>query len=137
MTRIIVIDVPAPVFPPIRKRATGKHRPHPIWLNSNDKNMHRMTEAKIARAWRAAAAEAASGIAALTPPVRIVAKVWKPRAGRYDPNNLAPTAKPCVDGLVDAGLLEDDDYTRVLGPDMRHGGVGQPRLVLMIEEERP
>jgi hypothetical protein len=30
-----------------------------------------------------------------------------------------PTAKACVDGLVDAGVLEDDNFSRVRGPDMR------------------
>ena len=38
---------------------------------------------------------------------------------RRDPANWAPTAKACVDGLVDAGVFDDDDATRVTGPDMR------------------
>lgn len=38
-----------------------------------------------------------------------------------DPANWSPTAKACVDGLVDAGVFDDDDSTRVLGPDMRLG----------------
>lgn len=40
-----------------------------------------------------------------------------------DANNWNPTAKACVDGLVDAGVFTNDDWTRVVGPDMRMGPV--------------
>jgi crossover junction endodeoxyribonuclease RusA len=56
--------------------------------------------------------------------------------GRRDPGNWYPSAKAAVDGLVDAGVLDDDDHTRVVGPDMRlapeivHGG----QLVLTLIE---
>lgn len=40
---------------------------------------------------------------------------------RRDPGNWAPSAKAAVDGLVDAGVLPDDDHTRLLGPDPRIG----------------
>lgn len=40
---------------------------------------------------------------------------------RRDPHNWSPTAKAAVDGLVDAGVFDDDDHTRVTGPDMRIG----------------
>ncbi|GAA3223050.1 hypothetical protein [Actinocorallia longicatena] len=60
---------------------------------------------------------------------------------RRDPANWAPSAKAAVDGLVDAGVLEDDDHTRVTGPDMRLGdlaqdvtGLRRPRLRLIITE---
>jgi hypothetical protein len=133
---MIVIDVPAPEFAPVRKRATGKLKDVNPWLNSNMR-LHRMTEVKLTKAWRERAADAARTAAQtngeLKTPVRILAHVWKPRGGRYDPGNLYPTAKACVDGLVDAGLLADDDHTRVIGPDMRHGGIGRPQLVLIIE----
>jgi hypothetical protein len=42
---------------------------------------------------------------------------------RSDVGNLYPTAKAVVDGLVDYGLIEDDDDTRLIGPDMRRGQV--------------
>ena len=134
--KMIVIDIPAPEFAPVKKRATGKLKNVNPWLNSNMR-LHRMTEVKLTKAWRsasaAAALEAFQRNGELKTPVRVVAHVWKPRGGRYDPGNLYPTAKACVDGLVDAGLLVDDDYTRVVGPDMRHGGIGRPQLILMIE----
>lgn len=66
--------------------------------------------------------------------VHIMAHIWKPRAGRYDPNNLWPTVKAAVDGLVDSGLLADDDHKHVIGPDMRHGGKGPAALVITITQ---
>jgi hypothetical protein len=38
---------------------------------------------------------------------------WPPLNRRRDRLNLAPTIKACVDGFVDAGVLPDDDDTRI------------------------
>ena len=57
---------------------------------------------------------------------------------RLDPANFYPSFKAAVDGLVDAGVLEDDDHTRVIGPDMRIGPVMKGgRIVLHIQELTP
>lgn len=40
---------------------------------------------------------------------------------RRDAGNWYPTAKACLDGIVDAGVLEDDSDNYVIGPDMRRG----------------
>lgn len=53
--------------------------------------------------------------------VWIVCELRFPDIRRRDPANWAPTAKACVDGLVDAGVLVDDSYRYVTGPDMRLG----------------
>lgn len=54
---------------------------------------------------------------------------------RLDPANFYPSFKAAVDGLVDAGVLEDDDHTRVIGPDMRIGPVVKHgRIALHIQE---
>ncbi|NJQ14196.1 hypothetical protein [Streptomyces bohaiensis] len=55
---------------------------------------------------------------------------------RIDPANFYPSFKAAVDGLVDAGLLADDDHTRVVGPDMRLGPISPrvPRISLVITE---
>jgi crossover junction endodeoxyribonuclease RusA len=56
-----------------------------------------------------------------------------PSARRADPANWYPSFKAAVDGLVDAGLLDDDDHTRVVGPDMRLGEkIKGGQLVLVI-----
>ncbi|HEY5834935.1 hypothetical protein [Streptomyces sp.] len=54
---------------------------------------------------------------------------------RRDPGNWAPSAKAAVDGLVDAGVLPDDNHTRLLGPDPRIGTpVPGAQLVLVITD---
>ena len=50
---------------------------------------------------------------------RLVIHVAFPDRRRRDPHNFMATAKPIVDGLVDAGVLPDDDHTHLAGPDMR------------------
>ncbi len=54
---------------------------------------------------------------------------------RRDPGNWAPSAKAAVDGLVDAGVLPDDNSERLLGPDPRIGApVKGSQLVLWITD---
>jgi hypothetical protein len=103
------------------------------WINSNQR-IHRMQTADLTKAWRTATWALCRNLGPLNWPVTITAHVWKPRGGRYDPGNLYPTAKACVDGLVDAGLLPDDDHKHVIGPDMRHGGKGPAALIITITE---
>ncbi len=60
------------------------------------------------------------------------------RAGRFDPANWYPSFKAAIDGLVDAGVLDDDDHTRLVGPDMRHGPkVKGGQIALHIQELTP
>ena len=113
--RHITLDIPAPCQ----------------FINSNQR-LHRMAQAKLIKTWRQASAAAATGLEPFTTQVHITAHIFKPRAGRYDTNNLAPTTKACVDGLVDAGLLLDDSVEYVIGPDLRHGGKGPAEIVLEI-----
>jgi hypothetical protein len=57
---------------------------------------------------------------------------------RRDPANWYPSFKAAVDGLVDAGLLDDDDHTRLVGPDMRLGRKVQGgQLVLVVRGLEP
>lgn len=103
------------------------------WLNSNMR-LHRMVKASRVRAWREAAQAAAPAGVSFDRPVRIEAHIYKPRRGRYDPNNLAGTTKACVDGFVSSGLLKDDDWNHVIGPDHRHGGVGPAGILFLFTE---
>jgi hypothetical protein len=105
-------------------------------LNSNSRD-HRMAAAKLTAMWRSAGREAASGLETFDGPVHILARIHKPRSGRWDPNNFWPTVKAIVDGVVDAGVLVDDDHEHVIGPDMRRGEKGLPRVVLSITELPP
>ncbi len=102
------------------------------WLNSNDRR-HRHAHAKLVKTWRQAAADATpEGWPAFDHPVRIVASIWKAQNRAYDAGNLYPTAKACVDGFRDSGILVEDSNEYVVGPDMRHGGKGVPGLLFLI-----
>ena len=106
------------------------------WINANER-LHWAEKARRTRAWRDAAHRAVlaqwMGLT-FTAQVRIVVTIHKPRAGRYDATNWAPTGRALIDGLVDSGLLEDDDNTRVVGPDMRAGEKrAEPCVVVRVE----
>ncbi|MFF3127232.1 hypothetical protein ACFVRD_34130 [Streptomyces sp. NPDC057908] len=65
----------------------------------------------------------------------ILGVLHPPSRRRADPANWYPSFKAAVDGLVDAGVLEDDDHTRLIGPDMRMGPVAKGgQLALHIQE---
>ena len=40
---------------------------------------------------------------------------------KADPANAAPTVKALIDGMVDAGVWDDDDSTHVIGPTYLRG----------------
>jgi hypothetical protein len=54
---------------------------------------------------------------------------------RRDPGNWSPSVKAAIDGIVDAGVLPDDNHERLLGPDPRIGApVPGSQLVLHITD---
>lgn len=70
--------------------------------------------------------------------VHILGVLHPPTEGRRDPANWYPSFKAAVDGIVDAGLLEDDDHTRLLGPDMRLGAKRKRgQIVLVVRSVAP
>lgn len=88
-------------------------------LNANDR-LHWAAKSVRTAAWRSHAAAAASQaeIPALQR-AHITAYVSLTTNRRSDAHNWYPTAKACVDGLVDAGVIPDDRDEYLLGPDMR------------------
>jgi hypothetical protein len=113
-------------------------------LNSNQR-LHHAPRGKLTATIRAAAHEAVTedkrlmdALAAAKPGplyerVHVLGILHPPKNDRRDPANWYPSFKAAVDGLVDAGLLEDDDHTRLLGPDMRLGAkVKGGQLVLVV-----
>ncbi|WP_346007439.1 hypothetical protein [Janibacter terrae] len=106
------------------------------WINANDRT-HRMAVARLTKAWRNAAYWAAKDarLPVIREHVRVTASVHKLHGRQYDATNWAPTAKACVDGLRDAGVLLDDSNKYVTGPDMRPGerATGRAYLVLNLE----
>ncbi|MEV0257691.1 hypothetical protein AB0H82_25965 [Streptomyces sp. NPDC050732] len=109
--------------------------PRLLLLNSNQRLHHR--RADITRVLRRAAWAASRGLPSLER-AHIIGVLHPEDRQRRDPANWYPSFKACVDGLVDQGVLEDDDHTRVVGPDMRIGHVvSGSRLVLHVRELPP
>jgi crossover junction endodeoxyribonuclease RusA len=108
-------------------------------LNANDRS-HWRVRARIAKALREAAAYSAR--AAKIPPlerVRIEAVLHPHDKRRRDPHNWYPSYKPCIDGLVDAGVIPDDDDKHllsvevVLGDPVRSGQISL--RIVPVEDE--
>jgi crossover junction endodeoxyribonuclease RusA len=106
-------------------------------LNANrSRREHWATVRRTAKAIREAAhVVARSQRIPLIERARIVYVIHPtPQTRKRDPGNWAESAKAAVDGLVDAGLFEDDNSQHVVGPDPR---LGEPvkggQLVLHIE----
>ncbi len=98
-------------------------------------NLHYMARARLVRAWREAAcgratAERSRYLADPWPPVHVEMLVYLPEVGSgsrmRDVSNLQPTAKAILDGIVDSGLLADDDDKHVVGPDLRRSDMRRP-----------
>ncbi|WP_411142288.1 hypothetical protein [Streptomyces sp. x-80] len=107
--------------------------PRLLLLNSNQR-LHHHSRADITRVLRRAAWAASRAVPHLER-AHIVGVLHPEDRQRRDPANWYPSFKACVDGLVDQGVLDDDDHTRVVGPDMRLGHVVRgSRLVLHIRE---
>lgn len=105
-------------------------------LNANDRR-HWAVQRKLVKAWRDAAhwRAKADRLGPVPVPCQITAYVHRPdrTQRRWDAGNYAPTAKAIVDGLVDAGVLPDDNVRYVVGPDMRAGdGWAKAGLVLTL-----
>lgn len=86
-------------------------------LSLNDRS-HWATQARLKKAWRGTTAWAALQLPKSFRPAnsKILVEVVLPvkRMQRRDGHNFVATVKPIVDGLVDAGVVTDDDTTRVL-----------------------
>lgn len=48
--------------------------------------------------------------------------IFPPTRRRFDPPNLSPSTKHIIDGLTDAGLWDDDDWTHLTKISFSYGG---------------
>lgn len=105
------------------------------FINSNDR-LHWAKKAKLTKAWREAAHwyAKAAGLPKGLRRVHVLVEIHKSTTRKYDAGNLAPTAKAVVDGLVDYGLVVDDDNAHLTGPDIRPGAIGPLGLTITITE---
>ncbi|MES2211005.1 MAG: hypothetical protein V4515_12635 [Chloroflexota bacterium] len=92
------------------------------WLNAN-RGMHWAERAETVKIWRDAAhihARAMKLPKALGR-IHILATLHFTENRKRDAHNYYPTLKACVDGLVDYGLIADDNDDHLDGPDIRVG----------------
>ncbi|MFC4333884.1 RusA family crossover junction endodeoxyribonuclease [Salininema proteolyticum] len=98
------------------------------WISSNDRG-HWAPRARLTRTWRAAARlQAKTAKVPQLSRVRIVAEVQRPDRRRADAANRYPTIKAAIDGLVDAGVIADDDDKHVDDLVIRRGATVARRL---------
>jgi hypothetical protein len=109
------------------------------WLSANTRRRH-VAQAAERKLWRDATHVWAKArkLPKNLDRVHIVATLAFPTGRRRDVANWHPTIKACVDGLVDYGLIADDDDKHLIGPDLRPSDrralSGYGSLVLEIRE---
>ena len=105
-------------------------------LNANDRDGHWARRKRVTAALREGAGWLArTGRVPALQRAHILAVYEPPDRRRRDPANLYASFKACIDGLVDAGVLPDDDAAHLDGPDMRIGDVCRGgRLILCLTE---
>lgn len=111
--------------------------PRDWWLTSNGR-YHWAARAKRTR-WIRQAAKLAARDTQRHRQAHITAYVAYPRQNKADPGNAYPTLKAAIDGVIDAGILPDDDHKHLPAltirrdPPTGRAGVYRIRLVLTHE----
>lgn len=101
-------------------------------LNANQRS-HWARKAELTRFLRTEASLHAHGIPPMSRAHLTVHVGW-PDKRRRDAMNVHPTIKACVDGFVDAGLLDDDSDKYLTGPDLRPFTAGRRGYVVLTFE---
>jgi crossover junction endodeoxyribonuclease RusA len=94
-------------FEPFEAVLRFEHRRPPISLNDR---LHHMVKAKLTAAMRLEAAEAAHRIPQLGK-CEVTLTWYVTTKARRDDENPVPSLKAWCDGLIDAGVVEDDTAT--------------------------
>ncbi|GAB3042036.1 RusA family crossover junction endodeoxyribonuclease [Sediminivirga luteola] len=123
------------LFIPAPMGYTKTGRQKALWLSSNQR-IHWAQRSRLVKQWRMLARTCAQAqkLPKGLQRVHITVEVHRSRRGRADAHNVLLTAKSCIDGLVDYGLIPDDNDDHLLGPDMRAGEPGKPGMTFTIEE---
>lgn len=110
--------------------------PRAEWVTSNMR-LHWRSKAARVKQLRARARSAGMAVVDVPTPCKITATIGYPTARRADPSNAEPTIKALIDGLVDAGVIPDDDHAHV--PEVRYrrdpdkSSPGMYRVTLRLE----
>lgn len=91
--------------------------PTPLVLNANARE-HWAAKARKTRDLRQLAALKARTLPTMDRAHLLVHVGW-PDKRRRDADNIRPTLKALIDGIVDAGVLPDDSDAHLIGPDCR------------------
>jgi Holliday junction resolvase RusA-like endonuclease len=99
----------------------------PVW-NANSRG-HHMRRAETVRAWRNAVGWKAreEKLPKRLETVDVELMMIPADRRRRDPDNLAGILKPCLDALVDVGVLDDDSAVHVASVTLR---IARPRPAL-------
>ena len=120
--------------------------PEPVWeavirlaasdvLNLNDREHWRLRANKSKYIRQLAEQIARASRAPHLKRALLTVEIAFPDRKRRDSHNWMATVKPIVDGLVDAGVLPDDDAKHLFGPDLRrHPEVTKKRLAQPVYE---
>jgi hypothetical protein len=100
-----------------------------VWIESNGGHGHWATTSGAIASWRTAGKLYAhkARLPHILLPVTITAHVHRTDNRRADAANRYPTAKAVIDGIVDAGVLDDDSDRYVTGVMMKAGARVLPR----------
>jgi hypothetical protein len=106
------------------------------WTTNGERRMHHLERARLAREWRHAFATMAlaEDIPRLERVVVTAMPVLANRRSRPDVGACLPAVKAGIDGLVDAGIVPDDDPDHVLELRFVAPAIGdRDSLALLIE----
>jgi len=118
--------------------------PRALLISANDR-MHWREKARrtaiLRHVGHATVKTQTCGGAIPTPVTLTVAVTYPPLARRRDASNLAPTVKGLLDGIVDAGLLPDDNDRIIVATTYQasadKGAQGVWRFELEFDEVKP
>jgi crossover junction endodeoxyribonuclease RusA len=101
-------------------------------MNANDRE-HWSKRARVSSLIRTTSRGLCKGIPKGMKQVKIRAIYYAPDNRRRDVSNLFPSVKAAVDGLVDAGVIKDDNDKYVVALEMVRGEYNIPKGQLVIE----
>ena len=111
------------------------------WLTGNAAtNRHWRHRATLVKTWRETAAWRArqARLDPIPSPYTVTATIHRADRRHYDLDGATATIKACIDGLRDAGVLEDDDTRHMVRLTLAAGEPDRdmPRVVLVIGPHR-